>query len=409
MSNASDSGVGHDVKMQQYTTARHVFYAETFIALVVSTLLVVALRGTCRASSFRKHKVKGAFRLVLLGIVIGDFLQSSSVLAYVFDLPPGDLRRTSDSTLACTIGSVLSSSGEIASALFTACLAVEGYLIVVKGVRTGERRRAVIYVASVLLILLSVQICTGAKLRFGAALEDNKYGEYVWCSTEVHTTLGKILSFYLWLILGLSVSLICYVRMEWKLRSMLQVEGIDAATKRTIQRSRCKFFSFPIVFIVAWLPTGIHRIVVSQSKRTSWPLLYVAALSAGGLPIMNAIVYMYWNKEERVDLGRFCRKLCCGASCCCFHIDADGRGEVAGEAQREYAVDDGDRTFGDSGGGSHRSFSVMNRGGSGGGGYNSDSSEDDDLPPPSFYYGNTDEGSKSEGLLDNIVFSPEVA
>ena len=86
-----------------YAPARHVFYAESFLALAFSALFVVALRTAGSAASFRKHKAKGAFRLALLGVALGDFVQSSSVLAYVFDLRPNDPRRTTHSTPACAL------------------------------------------------------------------------------------------------------------------------------------------------------------------------------------------------------------------------------------------------------------------------------------------------------------------
>jgi hypothetical protein len=381
-----------------YATARHVFYAESFLALAFSALFVVALRTAGSAASFRKHKAKGAFRLALLGVALGDFVQSSSVLAYVFDLRPNDPRRTTHSTPACALGAVVSSTGEIASALFTACLAVEGYLILVRGVRTGERRRALAYVTSVGLILLSVQAGVGAALGFGNTEPDNKSGNYVWCSTEIRTHAGEVFSFYLWLILALSVSLVCYLRLECKLRSMLKAEGIDDATKRTIQRSRCKFFSFPIIFILAWLPTGVHRVEVWFRKNTEdststsqWVLLYVSALTAGGLPIMNGIMYMYSNKEVREDLERLWKRC---LRCCCFAPLPQ-----AGDGARSYS----------GGSGSARaSFGVVNYEGGRGGDYSgddSDSSDDGDLPPATLY-DDYEGANREEGLLDSSVFSP---
>eukprot|EP00946_MAST-07B_sp_MAST-7B-sp1_P001793 g1793.t1 len=385
LSPSPDASVGDSDVFARYTTARAVFYAESIVGIFFSSLLVIALHSAASAASFRKHNVKAAFRLTLLCVAAADLMQSAAVIAYLFDLPPGNDMRTQSSTLACVIGAILSSTGEIASTLFTACLAVEGHLIIVKGVRTGERRRAQLYVGLVLLTVTIVQTLTATQLGFGNVPDDNKLGNYVWCHVEIRTTAGELLSFYLWLILGLIVSLVCYVQMECKLRAMLKVEGVDDSTKRTIQRSRCKFFSFPIIFMIAWVPTGIHRLVWSggrsQTTVTKWILLYVSALAAGGLPIMNAIAYGYFNQEIRPDVENFCNKLCCRGRK--YGIRGSVSSRFAGRAHENEDEDTLDSS----------TFSLANE-------IHGDDlygSDDDDLPPMSFY--NDDDREVDASLL----------
>ena len=318
-----------------YETARWVFYGESMVAALFSIILVISLRSAASARAFHggpHGEVKAAFRLAMLGVAISDLMQSASVIAYMFDLAPGDVKRTRESTLGCTFGAVISSTGEIASTLFTALLAVEGYLIIAKGVRTGAQRRAFWYVCSVVLTVLLVQILVGSIVGFGSTPDDNKSGTYVWCHTQKRTPAIEFLSFYLWLGLGFIISLCCYLRMEYKLRSMLKIDGLNPGTRNTIQRSRCKFFAFPIIFMLAWLPTAIHRIVwafqsdFAEDSSGRWALLYLASMSAGCLPIMNAIAYGYFNQEVRPDLERFCQRLWCCRSFCGDHPGGCGGG-----------------------------------------------------------------------------------
>lgn len=378
----------------RFGTARMVFITESIVGSMFSLLLVLLLVSAASASSFRKHRVKAAFRLAILGIGIGDFVQSSSAFFYLFDLPPGSLMRTQEPTLACTLGGAISSTGEVCSALFTACLAFEGYLIVVKGVRTGEKRRAFIYTGCTLFILITLQTLLSIFVGFGNLEKDNQSGHYIWCHLQSRSTASELLSFYLWLIIALVVSLVCYLSMECKLRSMLKMEGINTETKRTIQRSRCKFISFPLIFIVAWLPTGIHRILwvslqgseAFENSSSRWVLLYISSMTAGGLPIANAIAFGFLNKEVRSDVDNLCRRLNCKKS------GAENLDEFGEQSSRTVSTR---ADISDFPGSSYMgSFSFEDT-----------LTIEEDVPPVSLY--NPNENSRREQLLYNRDFLSE--
>jgi hypothetical protein len=290
----------------QFATARVVYYAEEAIALIFALLLVIALRTAPTVESFRNEntKAKAAFRVCLFSIGLSDMLQSSAVFAYVIVGGFG----------GCELGAILASTGELMSSVLTACLSFEGYLIISQGVRTGEKIRAFIYITFSILVVLTIQLVTGIVWKFGAP-PNTPEGNWAWCHLQTQTPASEIISFYGVLIIAIIICSICYLRNELKLRKMLQIQGMNDAIRRTLNRSRLKFLLFPLIFVLSWLPTGIHRIILLSVKDTNtlndtfhWLLLYVSFVTAGAIPIWNAIFFGWFNPEAREALCSLCRR-----------------------------------------------------------------------------------------------------
>lgn len=287
----------------QYATARAVFYTQEAIALIFSTLLVLALRSAPTTANFTdpNTKAKSAFRLVLFGIGLADLLQTSSLVPYLVGGFGG-----------CAVGAAIASTGELLSSVLTMCLSFEGYLIISKGIRDGEKKRATFYISFSIIYVSIIQFITGSFWGFGAP-KGTIEGHWMWCGTQSKTLLSEMVSFYATLIIVFVVCLICYLQNEYKLRQMLKLQGMNNRIRKTLNRSRMKFLLFPLIFVVSWLPTGIHRILLSvspqiqdQNSLTHWLLLYIAGISAEGLPIWNALFFGWFNPEAREALRSLC-------------------------------------------------------------------------------------------------------
>ena len=294
---------------QEFATAKVIFYTSQTISLVFATVLVVALRSSLTRSSFtdNKTRAKAAFRLVLFFVGIGDMVQTSSVVPYIFD-PPHN---------GCHVAAVVSSTGVLMSSILTACLSFEGFLLVSKGVRDGEKFRAAAYLTCTAVAVLVIQVITGITWGFGASSSEQEQGNYMWCHLEHKTFAAEMFSFYGPLSCCFLVCLVGYLSMDCKLKHMLRVQGMNDAIRRTLNRSRMKFLLFPLIFVCSWLPTGIHRIVISntpvnqQTSTFGWFLLYFSGLTAESLPIWNAVFFCFFNPEARVSLQSFVYRYCC--------------------------------------------------------------------------------------------------
>ena len=153
-----------------FQTARAVYYPLLIIGLAFSTLLALALRTAPTKKSFTEHssKAKAAFRLVLFGVALADICHCLSVVPYLFAVFTMDESRDSASLKsALEAAAVLSSTGILLSSTLTACLAIEGYLIVSKGVRDGEGKRVVVYLATSLTLVGTIQTITATTWGLG--------------------------------------------------------------------------------------------------------------------------------------------------------------------------------------------------------------------------------------------------
>jgi hypothetical protein len=302
-------GNGTNVK-DQYDTARIVFYTQEIISMCFAAILVLALRSAPRIQSFTDERVKAkaTFRLVLFFIGIGDMFQTSSVVFYIADY---------FSSNGCVVAAFISSTGTLISSVFTACLSIEGYLIISKGLRDGERTRAVAYVTFTILFVSTIQILSGLEWGFGAA-KTEKSGEYTWCHLQIKNPVSEIVSFYGPISLCFIICLICYFSMECKLRKILKNQGMNDAIRNTLNRSRMKFLAFPLIFVCSWIPTAIHRIVIRPNSPLNtghWFLLYFSGLTAEGLPIWNTLFFCFFNPEARESLKTlWCYRCCLGKS-----------------------------------------------------------------------------------------------
>jgi hypothetical protein len=308
--------------LEDFDTARIVFYSVQFVAFIFATLLVCAVRDAPSFKAFHNEgtRAKAAFRLVLFAVGIGDMIQTASVVPYVVDY------YTPQNTNGCAVAAAMSSTGILLSALFTACLSFEGFLIVSRGYRDGEKFRAVAYVVFTVVCVVVTQSVSGLYWGFGASQTEGKFKTYMWCHLKIKTTLSELLSMYVWLILAFVVCLGCYLHMEFKLRDMLRFQGMNEGIRKTLNRSRLKFLMFPLIFVFSWIPTGIHRVVTSSTDQqcytpACWFLIYFAGLTAEGLPIWNCLFFCVFNSSARESLKALFQNMYC---CCCCRSN-DGR------------------------------------------------------------------------------------
>ena len=165
MNNATEETIKKD-----FDTARVVFYSVNFVAFIFATLLVCALRDAPSKKNFQNEgtRAKAAFRLVLFAVGLGDMIQTASVVPYIVDY------YTLVNTNGCAVAAAMSSTGILLSALFTACLSFEGFLIVSRGYRDGEKARAVAYVVLTMVCVLGIQTTSGLYWGFGASQTEAK-------------------------------------------------------------------------------------------------------------------------------------------------------------------------------------------------------------------------------------------
>ena len=260
----------------QYATARAVFYTQEAIALIFSTLLVLALRSAPTTANFTdpNTKAKSAFRLVLFGIGLADLLQTSSLVPYLVGGFSG-----------CAVGAAIASTGELLSSVLTMCLSFEGYLIISKGIRDGEKKRATFYISFSIIYVSIIQFITGSFWGFGAP-KGTIEGHWMWCGTQSKTLLSEMVSFYATLIIVFVVCLICYLQNEYKLRQMVKLQGMNERIRKTF--------------------LSVSPQIQDQNSLTHWLLLYIAGISAEGLPIWNALFFGWFNPEAREALRSLC-------------------------------------------------------------------------------------------------------
>ena len=149
------SGSNTSTHDPRYATARAVYYPLLIVGLVFSTLLALALRTAPTKKSFthQSSQAKAAFRLVLWGVALADMCHCLSVIPYLFAVWTPSESNTAALRSALEVAAVLSSTGILLSSALTACLAIEGYLIVSRGIRDGEQKRAVLYISSLSQLL----------------------------------------------------------------------------------------------------------------------------------------------------------------------------------------------------------------------------------------------------------------
>ena len=411
------SGSNTSTNDPHFATARAVYYPLLIVGLIFSTLLALALRTAPTKKSFTHHssKAKAAFRLVLWGVALADMCHCLSVIPYLCAVwTPAESNDAAALKSALEVAAVLSSTGILLSSALTACLAIEGYLIVSRGIRDGEQKRAVLYIIISLTIVATIQTITATTFGgLGPSRKELANNTYVWSHLVEKTHESEIFSLYGPILVTFFVCLAGYLNMEYKLRQMLKYQGMNDVIRNTLNRSRAKFLIFPLMYILAWTPTAIFRIMsfnsnIKKDPDSPWnvAMLFIGFIFAEALPIGNALLFGWFNPEARESLLLLFRT-CCR---CCQARSKEGESfsnnsdsdvpswDVGGKVERglldDSSYDSSDRFS------SRYSFGLQEGG----------SDWEDDLPPPQIYGAgvllsveNDDmEERRGDGLLNNI-------
>ena len=408
------SGSNTSTNDPRFATARAIYYPLLIVGLIFSTLLALALRTAPTKKSFthQSSQAKAAFRLVLWGVALADMCHCLSVIPYLCAVWTPSESNTAALRSALEVAAVLSSTGILLSSALTACLAIEGYLIVSRGIRDGEQKRAVLYIIISLTIVATIQTITATQWALGPSTQELQNNTYVWSHLVTKNTASEIFSLYGPILVTFFICLAGYLNMEYKLRQMLKYQGMNDVIRKTLNRSRAKFISFPLMYILAWTPTAIFRIMylnrANRNPDSPWNvvMLFIGFIFAEALPIGNALLFGWFNPEARESLLLLFRT-CCR---CCRARSREGESfsnnsdsdvpswDVGGKVERglldDSSYDSSDRFS------PRYSFGLQEGG----------SDWEDDLPPPQIYGAGVllsveeddVEERRGDGLLNNI-------
>ena len=314
------SPAGPSELSRMYATARTVYHATLFIAMAAALTQITTLRGLVRCpraspragktsrSSFAAGPKTTYWRLVL-AMSFSDLLASTAVFSYL----------ASETTHNCLAASVLGSTGELLSGGFTAALAVEAWFLLARGARTGGGRRLAVYCSVVAVAVGAIQTYAALKPHF----ETHTDSHTIWCHLRLHrntggapSRVGDLVVFYIPALLCFLTCLIFSVCVWAKLWAVSRHPATMVSDRRIMRRAAWRLFLLPLVFLVAWLPTFAHYILVQkQSELVKGPTTghfafdYVNFILLVLLPVWNLALLIFLNRDVR---GQIRRTLCCG-------------------------------------------------------------------------------------------------
>ena len=278
-----------------YDIARQVFHAMLFASIVASLVLGFAVRKVVSRTGYKLAGPKRAYRLGVLALALSDLVASCAVFDYI--TPPWD---------SCLVASILGSTGQLLSCSFTACVSIEAWYLVEHGARTGEMLRFSLYVIFTLAITGAAQLYASQGPRFEDVLHDNN----IWCHLQNKDLWpGEFFAYYLIPLLTWLICLISYGSMCCKLFRISRNPLVREKDRLTFRRAGCRFFTIPVVFMVCWVPTAVHRTFSPTSAAISgdgaghWIFLYINTSLLTLLPLFNLIAIAFVNLEVRREIA----------------------------------------------------------------------------------------------------------
>ena len=243
------------------------------------------------STSSRTTSRAAVFFCLLSSIAISD-----SVVGLVTVILEGSL----DSPKKCSVAGGLASSFLLLSSLLMACLAMETKLMIYgKGWGANFRdpyKRLQMYLYPSICIVLGVDVVVLlATPGFGSDQENPSY-----CHLKDPTIIPEILLFYLWIWLSFIIITAC------------NVANISRIVRRGGKRELrvvLKLAIYPILYMLCWLPSTIHRILsfCGVNDLPAWFIKFYVTLSfLSG--INNAICFGLSNTIVRDEIRRLVKK-----------------------------------------------------------------------------------------------------